>query len=244
MSLLASLFGARPAEPASATPTNTPPATPAPPVTAGGEPAGDTANTGEPAKDDYIQSIADMLAGKTNKEDGEGASPTLSMNLTPEILAKASQTVNFMQGITEEQLQAATSGDMQALLGIIQQTSRTGYERALQDSLSVAGMYSDQRAELAAQQAAKGIRSQVIESQVDVENLSPAAQTMFRTVASQVANSNPTASAQEVKRLTTEMFQELAKEFDFSGRSMKQQSELAAKASTIDWSQAFGQPNQ
>ena len=90
------------------------------------------------------------------------------------------------------------------------------------DGTSLAGQYAGVRSDYAAQQAAKGIRGQVIESQVDVESLSPAAQGMFRQIAGKVAERNPTANAKEVQAQATAILQQMAQEFNSKGNNKMQ----------------------
>lgn len=156
------------------------------------------------------------------------------LNLTPEIMGQVIQGKNFMAGITEEMVTQIQSGDTKALMAMIQQVGRNSYEQAMLDSTSLAGRYAGTRADFAAQQSAKSIRGHVIESQMDVASLSPTAQGMFRTIATKVAERNPSASAAEVQAQATLLLQDLANEFNFDGRQ-----QAAAKPVETDWSDVF-----
>lgn len=228
MSLLASLFGGG-APAANPAPTNNAPASaptggaaPAPtntpdPAPTGGEPATGTA------------ALLELFAAQQQEEGN--AAPTL--NLTPDLLHKATANMNLMQGVSEEMMTQVQSGDTNALMAIIQTVGRNAYNNAMMDSAGLTNQFAGQRADFAAQQAAKGIRSHVIESQVEVENLSPAAQTVFRQLASKVAERNPTATANEVKAQATALLQQMAQEFNFKG-NQQQQAPVED-----DWSKIF-----
>ena len=224
MSILGSLFGG--SAPAAA-PTNTPANAPA----EGGAAPAAPANAPAPASGEAPTGTAALMELFSAQPAGEeGSAPEL--NLTHDILANATKNMNFMRGVTEEQMQAVQSGDTNALMSIIQTVGRNAYENAMLDSTGLAGKFAGQRSDYAAQQAAKGIRSHVIESQVEVENLSPAAQTVFRQLASKVAERNPSATANEVKAQATALLQQMAQEFSFKGKEQSTPVE-------DDWSKVF-----
>lgn len=221
MSILGSLFGG--SAPAAA-PTNTPANAPA-------EGGAALAPTAAPAQTEAPTGTAALMELFSAQPAGEeGSAPEL--NLTHDILANATKNMNFMRGVSEEQMQAVQSGDTNALMSIIQTVGRNAYENAMLDSTGLAGKFAGQRSDYAAQQAAKGIRSHVIESQVEVENLSPAAQTVFRQLASKVAERNPSATANEVKAQATALLQQMAQEFSFKGKDQSTPVE-------DDWSKVF-----
>lgn len=224
MSILGSLFGG--SAPAAA-PTNTPANAPA----EGGAAPAAPANAPAPASGEAPTGTAALMELFSAQPAGEeGSAPEL--NLTHDILANATKSMNFMRGVSEEQMQAVQSGDTNALMSIIQTVGRNAYENAMLDSTGLAGKFAGQRSDYAAQQAAKGIRSHVIESQVEVENLSPAAQTVFRQLASKVAERNPSATANEVKAQATALLQQMAQEFSFKGKEQSAPVE-------DDWSKVF-----
>lgn len=228
MNMLASLFGK------SAPEGSTGPTDPA-----AGAAAGQPAQPSQPAPADPAPAAptgAEALAAlfaDSQTTGGEKGAPVL--NLTPELLSKATEGINFMTGVTEDMVAKVGQGDTQALIALIQQVGRNSYQQAMLHGSELAGTYAGTRADYAAAQAAKGIRGQVIESQVDVRNLSPAAQGMFKQIAAKVADKNPTASAAEIQAQAMDMMQQLANEFNFSG---KKQEESAPKPT--DWSTVFG----
>ena len=169
-----------------------------------------------------------------SQQQGQVVQGAPSMSLTPELLQKATKDMNFMRGISEDTLAQVQQGDTNALLAIIQTVARNSYESAMLDSTSLAGQFAGVRSDYAAQQAAKGIRGQVIESQVDVESLSPAAQGMFRQIAGKVAERNPTATAKEVQAQATAILQQMAQEFNFQGQQQQRDAPVED-----DWSKVF-----
>lgn len=247
MSLLASLFGGQ-----APAPTNAPTSGPAAPATAPAQQQQQPQQQQEaPTGDIPIGAAADPTAQAQQQQEapegtaalmelfqqqGSGAEPEQapSLNLTPEILQEATKDMNFMRGISEDMVKQVQEGDTNALLGIIQTVARNSYESAMLDGSSLAGQYAGARADYAASQAARGIRGQVIESQVDVESLSPAAQGMFREIAGRVAERNPTANAKEVQAQATAILQQMAQEFNFKGNQQQ-----AQKPVEDDWSKVF-----
>lgn len=240
MSILASLFGgAAPAAPQSQGPAPTAPAQQqqqqqeAP---TGGIPTGAAADPTAQAQQQQ-QSAPEGTAALMelfSQQQGQEVQGAPSMSLTPELLQKATKDMNFMRGISEETLAQVQQGDTNALLAIIQTVARNSYESAMLDGTSLAGQYAGVRSDYAAQQAAKGIRGQVIESQVDVESLSPAAQGMFRQIAGKVAERNPTANAKEVQAQATAILQQMAQEFNFQGQQQQRDAPVED-----DWSKVF-----
>lgn len=232
MSILATLFGGGNG---SSAPAPSPAANSAPVPMPAGSSAPTEAPTTTPSEGgnggEGVAALFDLFSPK----EGEQSQAAPELNLTSDLLQKATKDINFMRGVSEEMIGQVQQGDTNALMALIQTAVRNGYESAMMDSTNLAGRYAGTRADYAAQQAAKGIRSQVIESQVEVENLSPAAQTMFRQIASKVAERNPTATANEVKAQATALLQQLAQEFNFQGKQQE-----AAKPVDDDWSKVFG----
>lgn len=239
MSILASLFGGAAPAPQSQGPAQQPQSTgqaPSPEPT-GGIPTGseaDPTSQGQQQQQAPEGTAALMELFAAHQEQEPQGAPSLS--LTPEVLQKATKDMNFMRGVTEDMLTQVQEGDTNALLGIIQTVARNSYESAMIDGSALAGQYAGVRADYAAQQAAKGIRGQVIESQVDVESLSPAAQGMFRQIASKVAERNPTANAKEVQAQATTILQQMAQEFNFQGQQQQRDAPVED-----DWSKVFSQ---
>lgn len=235
MSILASLFGA-------AAPAPAPTAAPAQQqqqqqqqeAPTGGIPTGAAADPTAHAQQQPAPEGTAALMELFSQQQEQEAQGAPSMSLTPELLQKATKDMNFMRGITEDTLAQVQQGDTNALLAIIQTVARNSYESAMLDSTALAGQYASVRSDYAAQQAAKGIRGQVIESQVDVESLSPAAQGMFRQIASKVAERNPTANAKEVQAQATAILQQMAQEFNFQGQQQQRDAPVED-----DWSEVF-----
>lgn len=239
MSILASLFGgAAPAAPQSQGPASAPAQQQQQQQAAptGGIPTGAAADPTAQAQQQQ-QSAPEGTAALMelfSQQQGQEAQGAPSMSLTPELLQKATKDMNFMRGISEDTLAQVQQGDTNALLAIIQTVARNSYESAMLDGTSLAGQYAGVRSDYAAQQAAKGIRGQVIESQVDVESLSPAAQGMFRQIAGKVAERNPTANAKEVQAQATAILQQMAQEFNFQGQQQQRDAPVED-----DWSEVF-----
>lgn len=235
MSILASIFkGAAPAAPQSQGQAPAPAQQQAAPT--GGIPTGAAADPTAQAQQQQ-QSAPEGTAALMelfSQQQGQEAQGAPSMSLTPELLQKATKDMNFMRGISEDTLAQVQQGDTNALLAIIQTVARNSYESAMLDGTSLAGQYAGVRSDYAAQQAAKGIRGQVIESQVDVESLSPAAQGMFRQIAGKVAERNPTANAKEVQAQATAILQQMAQEFNFQGQQQQRDAPVED-----DWSEVF-----
>ena len=238
MSILASLFGgAAPAAPQSQGPASAPAQQQQQQQAAptGGIPTGAAADpTAQAQQQQSAPEGTAALMELFSQQQGQEAQGAPSMSLTPELLQKATKDMNFMRGISEDTLAKVQQGDTNALLAIIQTVARNSYESAMLDGTSLAGQYAGVRSDYAAQQAAKGIRGQVIESQVDVESLSPAAQGMFRQIAGKVAERNPTANAKEVQAQATAILQQMAQEFNFQGQQQQRDAPVED-----DWSEVF-----
>lgn len=240
MSILASLFGGAAPAPAPQAPAQAPAPAPAQQqqeAPTGGIPTGAAADpTAQAQQQQSAPEGTAALMELFSQQQGQEAQGAPSMSLTPELLQKATKDMNFMRGVSEDALAQVQQGDTNALLAIIQTVARNSYESAMLDSTSLAGQFAGVRSDYAAQQAAKGIRGQVIESQVDVESLSPAAQGMFRQIAGKVAERNPTANAKEVQAQATAILQQMAQEFNFQGQQQQRDAPVED-----DWSAVFSQ---
>lgn len=234
MSWLNSIMGRNAAAPAPTTPAQPAPAHAAPPAVATNthtDPS--TAPAAEPAKPaEAPTGVAALEQLFSAQQTGEDKAPTMS--LTPELMGKVTESVNFMAGVTEDMLAQVSAGDTKALLAVIQQVGVNSYQQAMMHGAELNSQFSSTRADYAAAQAAKGIRGHVIESQVDVSTLSPAAQGMFKQVAARVAESNPTANATQVQAQAMALMQEMANEFNYDAKRQE-----AAKPVETDWSAIY-----
>lgn len=176
----------------------------------------------------------DQLASMFSQQDS-GADAAPFLDLAPERIAEVAGKLDFSAGVSDDMVNSAMQGDAASFRAVMTAVAQNAYKQSMEHSLGLGSRYTDQRSDFAGMQASKGLRGKVIESQMDVSTLPPAAQTMFKNVAAKVSEQYPTATAEEVRKQTISLMQEVASAFDFKAAQTR-----SAAPVDDDWSALLG----
>jgi hypothetical protein len=229
-SFFANLFASQSAPAAPATPTAVPttPVTATPAVTTAVDNATGTAtNPQNPL--DFL-----MAVSQNKPNDSVGQAPELSF--PQETLAKVAQSMDYSQHIPQEALQALQGGDMSQLGVILNSALQAQYQTIMQHQAAITNKFVADRSQYDGQQQQQAMRSNIVDSSLQIQSLHPMAQEMFRSTAKKLASQYPDAPPKDIEAQTWAMMESLGNQFNRTA----QQQQQAVKASEVDWDQFGG----
>lgn len=172
-----------------------------------------------------------------NKDTQDSNNPP-SMRIPQAKLGEIAQTLDFSQSIPPEALARLQEGDFSALGDVLNSVARNAYMQALDHSTGVTEHYLNTRLQSERDTFNTQARVSTVESQLNVSDLDPVAQDMFRETARRVSVSNPTLNAKQVEEQTWSMMQAFSNQFNREGKQV-----AANKPKEVDYDQLGGWSN-
>lgn len=166
----------------------------------------------------------------------EEADVAPAFNLDPKVLTEVSGKLNFAQDISPELLQAATSGDGNAMLQLMNMVGQNAYKAALSHSSALTDKFVGARTEHAMKGLGKQVRSELTQTALSqTPNYKhPAVRKQLDMVASQFQAQHPDASPDEIAGMSLQYIQDLAQALNPSNPAQEQ-----APAGEVDWDSYF-----
>lgn len=224
--------------------SNNPPSTPAPaPASASGanpavaSPATQATEAGKmPGTDQLPANPLDVYAKLWETTDkAPEAAPVF--NLDPKVLDQVSGTLDFTKSVSPELLQKATTGDMAAMMQVMNHVGQQSYKAALAHSSSLTDKFVDSRSKF----DLKGIGAQV-KSELATNAMSsipnynhPAVKTEVNRIAQAMQKQNPEATPDEIATATKEYFTNVYAAINPAAPTQQQQQQAGA----VDWDKYF-----
>ena len=231
MSMFANLFGGSSNAPAAVTPSasgnNPNVASPANKAVEEGKMAGTDQLPPNP-----LDAYAKLWETSSNAPE---AAP--NFNLDPTVLDQVSGTLDFTKSVSPELLQKATTGDMAAMMQVMNHVGQQSYKAALAHGSSLTGKFVDSRSKF----DLKGIGSQVktelaASAMSSIPNYShPAVKTEVNRIAQAMQKQNPDASPEEIATATKDYFTNVYAAINPQAPTQEQQNQ----ATEVDWDKFF-----
>ena len=224
----ANLFANQAAAPAAVAPATTQaPGTEAVAPTSAATTAVDSGTTSATNPQNPLDFLMSVSQNKPN--DSMGQAPELSF--PQDTLAKVAQSMDYSKHIPQEALQALQSGDMSQLGVILNSALQAQYQTIMQHQAAVTNKFVADRAQYSEKQQQQAMRSNIVDSSLQIQNLHPMAQEMFRSTAKKLASQYPDATPADIESQTWVMMESLGNQFNRTA----QQQQIATKASEVDW---------
>lgn len=193
---------------------------------ANGQPAG-------PAPTAAPQGL-DLLTAMLQNKGTAQAVP--AFQIPQDKMAEIAGGIDFAAGIPQDAMAKLASGDLSALPEILNSVGRQAYSTALDHSMKVTDRHLGDRFKSHEVAMSANNRQQLVTSQLDLEDMHPMAQSMFKDVSSQLARQFPDASPKDIEGQAWRMMEELGSQFN---RTQKIAAKQAA-SSEVDWDAAAG----
>jgi hypothetical protein len=133
-------------------------------------------------------------------------------SLDPKVVNEVSSKLDFTKELPPELMEKALTGDVKALLGVIQATTQNAYKAALQHGTALTDTFVKQRSEYDKKSMQDGVRSGLTQQALsDAPNFNhPVIRQELNRVAEQFARANPDASPQEIAKSAKQYITDLS----------------------------------
>ena len=175
-----------------------------------------------------------MQLGQNNGNGQQGQAP--QFDIPQDALATVAKQLDYSKAIPQEALQKLQSGDMSALGDILNSALQAQYMTMMQQMPKLTQAYVDNRISHDRQSFQSDVRSQVVENSLNIKDLHPVAQTMFRDTAKKLAAQYPDANPKEIETQTWQLMETLGSQFNRTAQTQQQ----AQKASEVNWDEFIG----
>lgn len=158
-------------------------------------------------------------------------------NLDPKVLDSVSSTLDFTKSVSPELLQKATSGDMAAMMQVMNHVGQQSYKAALAHGTSLTDKFVDSRSKFDLKGIGAQVKSELTSNAMSgIPNYShPAVKTEVTRIAKAMQQQNPEASPDEIATATKEYFTNVYAAINPSAPSQQQQDD----ANGVDWDKYF-----
>lgn len=158
-------------------------------------------------------------------------------NLDPKVLDQVSGTLDFTKAVSPELMQKATSGDMQAMMQVMNHVGQQSYKAALAHSTSLTDKFVDSRSKFDLKGIGAQVKSELATNAMSsIPNYShPAVKTEVNRIAQAMQKQNPEATPDEIATATKEYFTNVYAAINPSAPTQEQQQQ----GQEVDWDKYF-----
>lgn len=170
------------------------------------QPAPEAATPTEPVNP--LDSYAKMLENANSPADSK--TPP-SFNLDPEGLSNVAGKLNFTQGVSPELIQKVTSGDIQALLEVMNSVGQNAYKAALAHSSTLTDTHLNKREEYEDSRLGARVKQTLLKQEIaSTPNLQhPVVKQEITRIAEQFAKQYPDATPAWIRDAALKYFDEV-----------------------------------
>lgn len=170
----------------------------------------------------------------TTKTQEQEAAPSFRLDSTA--LSEVSSKMDFTKGIAPDLMQKATSGDVNALLQVIQTVGQQAYKASVDHTTSLTDSFLSQRQSFEDKRVNEGVKSQLTQQELQLApNYNhPVVKTELNRIAAQVAKANPDYSPQQVAQTAQQYIKDLSQALH--PEATKQQQASGTGTNDMDWS--------
>lgn len=157
----------------------------------------------------------DMFAELMQNDNSKGSSnQPSSLNIPQDTISKVADSLNFSDSIPPEAMQKLQSGDLSALPEILNSVAKQVYSQAMQHSTGVTDKYLAGRFEQERSFGEQQARVSSVTSNMNISDLPPVAQDMFKNTAKAVAQKYPDLNSKQVEEQVWSMMQDMSDKFN------------------------------
>lgn len=145
----------------------------------------------------------------TSNNSSEEGPPSFKLN--DEVLTKVTGQLKFVSGVDPALMQKATTGDVNALLEVMNAVGQNAYKAAISHSTALTDTHLNNRAEHEQKVISGKVKEQLITSSLaDIPNFNhPVIKAELVRIATGLAKQNPDATPEQIKTEAVRYFQEV-----------------------------------
>lgn len=222
-------------------PQNQAPAQGQAPANAPANSLGDNPGQTTPIASEQNKPVDPLAAyGKLFEESKETPEAPPSFKLDPELVGKTASSMNFLQGMPQEVVQAAQNGDANALMQMMNITAQKAYQAALSHSSHLTDKFVDSRSKFdmergLAPRVKSELTQQALSSAPNYSN--PVVREKLNEEARRFQKAYPDASPQEIAQMAQQYIMDLANALNpNANQASKQEAE-----GEMDWTKYLTQ---
>ena len=174
--------------------------------------------------------------GKLFEESKEAPEVPPSFKLDPELVGKTASSMNFLQGIPQEVVQAAQNGDSNAIMQMINISAQKAYQAALSHTSQLTDKFVDSRSKFDMERGlAPRVKSELTQQALSAApNYSnPVVREKLNEEARRFQKAYPDASPQEVAKAAQKYIADLQNALNPTAKTESSEEEM-------DWSKYLG----
>ena len=205
-----------------------------------GQPGQQPQNPGAGQDQNPLDGFMQLLQGDPNQrqQQQQQQKPTgLFGNIDPKVLQQQVSQSNFVQGLDQQKVHAALSGDQNAFMEVLNGVAQSVFMQNLQMTQGLAS----HSANWAQEQVTSGLDSRMRDFMLKQQTPQsgnkalqhPVGQAFFKSIAQQIANANPGMNPQEVARLAEEQLISFAS--NLAGSSNQNSNQQQSQPQGTNW---------
>lgn len=158
-------------------------------------------------------------------------------NIPTETIQGAASKLDFTGGISQEAMAKLQAGDFSVMPEILNAVGRNAYQTGIEHNVAITNKYVSDRLQYEQGVVDDRIGSRMVQGGLrSTAGLSPAAQKMFGDTVETLRQQYPGASIEDLEGAAMEIHQDMAQQFNFSGKAQEQ----AVAAQEVDYDQMGG----
>lgn len=163
------------------------------------------------------------------------------LRIDGKVLDEVSSKMDFMQGIPQDLVQKATSGDVQSLIQMMGMVAQKSYRASIEHGSALTDSFIDQRSAYTEKTTGSAVREELLMQDLfkgaDGKPLPPYAKKQVADIAKRMQQANPDASPQEIAASTREYLQSVASMMsgESGSKQENQQQGRNGNAGAFDW---------
>ena len=161
-----------------------------------------------------------------------------SFNLDDKVVGQVASSLDFMQGVDPAVMQKAQTGDMQAIMELINHAGRQAYSMSLRHGSALTDKFVGMREEHFSKRVPNVVRDELTMGALggnDGAKMSPVARKQLAEIAKKYQQANPDASPQEVAAAARKYVEDLYSHLNPQASQANQQGGQQQSTEPFDW---------
>jgi hypothetical protein len=191
---------------------------------------------GQNADDKNSKNPLDAYKGIFDNANKKEADKPPTFSIPDDALNEVAGKMNFLSGINEELLTKARTGDVGALMDLVNEVGRNAYKANMQHMSMLSNNFVDSRLAHDSKSLGSRVKNELTQSELSNTITGfdhPVVKAQLVTIARQLSQEHPDATAQEIAAQAKNYIIELSKAINPEANSAQDKS--TAKAGETDW---------
>lgn len=166
-----------------------------------------------------------------------------SFSLPDDVLSKVASSQNFLQGVDEQLVQKALSGDAKSFMEVIGAATQNAYKASLAHGSTLTDNFINSRLDFEGKTLGSKVKSELTNSELgaSTQNFNhPVVKAQLTQVAQGLAKQHPDASPAQIAQMARDYVTELANAINPNSNQGTPGNPQGQKAADVEWDKYFG----